>query len=94
MAAVGLETLMRKTASEFPDARAGEWRVTMQQRAKQTAQTAGKRIGSAVRELSTERDGEDARLDRLERLGELRSKKVLTEAEFKAEKKRLLAGVD
>ncbi len=94
MAAVGLETLMRKTASEFPDARAGEWRVTMQQRAKQTAQSAGKRIGSAVKELATERDGEDARLDRLERLGELRAKKVLTEGEFKAEKKRLLAGVD
>ncbi len=92
LAAVGLEALMRKTASEFPDARAGEWRVTMQQRAKQTAQSAGKRIGSAVRELSTERDGEDARLDRLERLGELRAKKVLTEAEFKAEKKRLMAG--
>ena len=41
LAAVGLEALMRKTASEFPDARAGEWRVTMQQRAKQTAQSAG-----------------------------------------------------
>jgi hypothetical protein len=91
LAAVGLEALMRKTASEFPDARAGEWRVTMQQRAKQSAQSAGKRIGSAVRELSTERDAEDARLDRLDRLGELRAKKVLTEAEFKAEKKRLLA---
>lgn len=91
LAAVGLEALMRKTASEFPDARAGEWRVTMQQRAKQAAQGAGKRIGSAVKELATERDGEDARLDRLERLGELKARKVLTDAEFKAEKKRLLA---
>lgn len=92
LAGIGLEALMRKSASEFPDARAGEWRVTMQQRAKRTAQSAGKRIGSAVRDLSTDRDEEDARLDRLERLGELRAKKVLTDTEFRAEKKRLLAG--
>ena len=72
LAAIAVEGLMRKSAVEFPDARAGEWRVTMQQRAKATAQTAGRRIGSAVKELATERDEEDAHLDRLERLGELR----------------------
>lgn len=93
LAAAGLEALMRKCAHEFPDARSGEWRVAWQQRAKQTASAAGKRIGSAVRELSSDRDAEDAHLDRLERLGELRAKKVLTETEFRAEKKRLLAGV-
>lgn len=92
IAGVGLEALMRKTASEFPDARSGEWRVTMQQRAKQTAQTAGRRIESAVKEIASDRDDDDAHLDRLERLGELRDKKVLTQAEFKAEKKRLLSG--
>jgi Short C-terminal domain len=37
-------------------------------------------------------DGEDARLERLERLGSLREKGVLTEEEFAAEKARLLGG--
>ena len=37
-------------------------------------------------------DGEDARLARLERLGELKDKGVLTEAEFAAEKSRVLGG--
>jgi hypothetical protein len=36
-------------------------------------------------------NGEDARLQRLERLGELREKGILTEEEFAAEKSRLLA---
>ncbi len=42
----------------------------------------------------TDLGASDARLDRLERLGELRARKVLTDTEFEAEKKRLLAGVD
>ena len=37
-------------------------------------------------------DSEDARLQRLEKLGELRDKGILTEAEFAAEKTRLLGG--
>jgi hypothetical protein len=93
LAAGGLEALMRKTAHEFPDARKGEWRVTFQQRVKRAGQVAGERAGSALRELTTDREPDDAHLDRLERLGELRAKKVLTEAEFKAEKKRLLGSV-
>jgi Short C-terminal domain len=35
---------------------------------------------------------EDARLERLERLGSLREKGILTEEEFAAEKARLLGG--
>ena len=35
---------------------------------------------------------EDARLQRLEKLGELRDKGILTEEEFAAEKARLLGG--
>ncbi|MGN6586549.1 MAG: SHOCT domain-containing protein [Solirubrobacterales bacterium] len=35
---------------------------------------------------------EDARLQRLEKLGELRDKGLLTEEEFAAEKTRLLGG--
>jgi hypothetical protein len=93
LAGGGLEALMRKTAHEFPDARKGEWRVSFQQRVKQAGQAAGERASSALRELTSDREPDDAHLDRLERLGELRAKKVLTEAEFKAEKKRLLGSV-
>lgn len=93
LAAAGLEALMRKCSHEFPDARSGEWRAGMQQRAKATARTAGQRIGSAVKELGSDRSPDDAHIDRLERLGELRANKVLTEAEFRAEKKRLLAQI-
>ena len=35
---------------------------------------------------------DDARLDRLDRLGELKAKGVLTESEFDAEKKKILSG--
>jgi hypothetical protein len=41
-----------------------------------------------------EGDGEDARLARLERLGALHEKGILTDEEFAAEKSRLLAGSD
>jgi len=37
-------------------------------------------------------NAEDARLERLERLGSLRDKGVLTEEEFAAEKAKLLGG--
>jgi hypothetical protein len=93
LAAAGLEALSRKTAREFPDARRGEWWVRMRQRARRASTEAGRRIGTAVRDLATEeRDPDELRLDRLERLGELKEKGVLTAAEFKAEKNRVLAG--
>ena len=38
------------------------------------------------------KDPDDAKLDRLERLGELKEKGVLTAAEFREEKKKLLSG--
>ncbi|MBK5219806.1 MAG: SHOCT domain-containing protein [Thermoleophilia bacterium] len=37
-------------------------------------------------------DGEEARLQRLERLGDLHKKGILTDAEFAAEKARVLGG--
>jgi hypothetical protein len=44
-----------------------------------------------VRELaSDDKHPDDAKLDRLERLGELKEKGVLTAAEFREEKKRIL----
>jgi Short C-terminal domain len=60
-----------------------------------------RRPDSGEREAGTESEaptatmpatGEDARLQRLEKLGELREKGILTEAEFAAEKARLLDG--
>jgi hypothetical protein len=93
LAAAGLEALSRKSATEFPDARRGEWLVRMRQRARLAGAETGRRIGSAIRELTEEdRDPEEVRMERLERLGELKEKGVLTAAEFRAEKKRVLAG--
>ncbi|MFL5899096.1 MAG: SHOCT domain-containing protein [Solirubrobacterales bacterium] len=51
--------------------------------------------GAALREAATSTmpvSQEDARLERLEKLGELRGKGILTEEEFAAEKARLLGG--
>jgi hypothetical protein len=91
LSAAGLEALSRSTHREFPDARRGEWLVNMRQRARQAGSEAGRRIGAAVRELGDEdKHPDDAKLDRLERLGEMKKKGVLTAAEFRAEKQRIL----
>jgi Short C-terminal domain len=93
LAGAGLEALSRKAQHEFPQAERGDWLLGMRQRASQASAAAGRRIGSAVRELtSDEGHPDDARLDRLERLGELKEKGVLTAAEFREEKKRILEG--
>jgi len=91
LAAAGIEALSRKTHHEFPDARRGEWLVGMRQRARQASAEAGRRIGAAIRDLGDDdRHPDDSKLDRLERLGELKKKGVLTRTEFRAEKKRIL----
>ncbi len=91
VAAAGLEALSRKTHHEFPDARRGDWLVQMRQRARRASAEAGRRIGSAMRELTDDdRDPEDALLDRLERLGELKKRGIVTAAEFREQKKRLI----
>jgi hypothetical protein len=92
LSGAGLEALRRMTHREFPDARRGDWLLGMRQRASRASAEAGRRIGSAVRELtSDEKHPDDARLDRLERLGELKERGILSTAEFKAEKERILA---
>ena len=54
---------------------------------------AGRRMGAAMRGLThEERHPEDAKFDHLERLGELKEKGVLTAAEFREEKKKILSG--
>jgi hypothetical protein len=65
---------------------------SMRVRARSVTSETGRRIGSAVKGLTDdEKDPDDARLDRLERLGELKEKGVLTQAEFREEKKKLLS---
>ncbi|MGH2984005.1 MAG: SHOCT domain-containing protein [Solirubrobacterales bacterium] len=90
LAAAGLEALSRKTAHEFPDARRGDWLLDIRQRARRTSAQAGKRITSAMRELTEDRDPDDALLDRLERLGELKERGILSAAEFREQKKRMI----
>jgi hypothetical protein len=93
LAGFGLEALKRKTEREFPGARKGDWMAAMRQRARSTGADAGRRIGAAVRGLTADdREPEDAKLDRLERLGELKEKGVLTATEFREEKKKVLSG--
>ena len=92
LAGAGIEKLRRSTGREFPDAKRGDWVRDMRLRARKTRKEAGRRIGSAMRELgSDEKHPDDAKLDRLEKLGELKEKGVLTAAEFREEKKRLLS---
>jgi hypothetical protein len=92
IAGVGIEALRRKTLVEFPGAQKGDWMQSMRERARSATSETGRRIGSAVKGLTDdEKDPDDARLDRLERLGELKEKGVLTQAEFREEKKKLLS---
>ena len=92
LAGLGLEALRRKTLVEFPGAQHGDWMQSMRERARRTTSETGRRIGSAVKGLTSEdRDPDDAKLDRLERLGELKEKGVLTAAEFREEKKKALS---
>jgi len=93
LAGVGIERLRRDTRREFPDAERGDWVAGMRRRARKMRKETGRRIGSAVRELgSDEKHPHDAKLDRLEKLGDLKKKGVLTAAEFREEKKKVLSG--
>ena len=93
LAAAGLEALKRKTAREFPGAKRGDWVLAMRKRARRMSAETGRRISSAMRELTDDdKHPDDAKLERLEKLGELKKKGVLTAAEFREEKKRILSG--
>jgi Short C-terminal domain len=93
LAGVGLEALRRKTDREFPGAKRGDWMQAMRERARRAGAETGRRISSAVKGLTAEeKDPEDAKLDRLERLGELKDKGVLTVTEFREQKKKILTG--
>jgi Short C-terminal domain len=93
LAGIWLEELRRRTARDFPGARRGDWMKGMRNRARKASNEAGRRVGSAVKELTTEdKEPDDAKLERLEKLGELKEKGVLTAAEFREEKKKILSG--
>jgi hypothetical protein len=94
LAAVWLEEVRRKTAREFPGAKRGDWTKSMRARARTATRETGRRIGSAMRELTDDNGThpDDAKLERLEKLGELKEKGVLTAAEFREEKKKILSG--
>ncbi|MGZ5312823.1 MAG: SHOCT domain-containing protein [Solirubrobacterales bacterium] len=89
VAGIGIEALERKSRHEFPDAEPGEWRVRMAARMREFGQSGATRMRSAIDDFGA-KDDDDARLERLAKLGELKQAGVLTPAEFKAEKQRLL----
>jgi hypothetical protein len=65
---------------------------SMRERARRASAETGRRIGSAVKGLTDEeKHPDDAKLDRLERLGELKEQGVLNQTEFRAEKKKILS---
>ena len=65
----------------------------MPERFQRATTEAGRRVGVAARGLTDgDRHPEDAKLDRLERLGELKEKGLLTATEFREEKKKILSG--
>jgi putative oligomerization/nucleic acid binding protein len=90
IAGIGLAALSSKTSHEFPDARSGEWRARVATRFRELSEGGAQRMRTAIGDLGG-RDEEDARLERLAKLGELKQKGLLTEEEFTAEKERLLA---
>jgi hypothetical protein len=92
IAGVGLWALARKTDQEFPGAKRGDWMQAMRERARRAGAETGRRIGSAMKGLTDEeKHPDDAKLERLERLGELKEKGVLTATEFREEKQKLLS---
>jgi hypothetical protein len=93
LAGTGLELLRRRTEREFPQAKRGDWMRAMRERVRHATSETGRHIGSAMKGLTDEDEHpDDARLDRLERLGELKEKGVLDEREFSAEKEKILSG--
>ncbi len=89
---IGIEALERKARNEFPDAEPGEWRVQIGTKIREWGSGGAEKMRSAISEIGDGRNEDDARLERLEKLGDLKQRGILDEEEFAAEKKRVLAG--
>jgi hypothetical protein len=83
--ALGVAMLRRDTAREFPDTRSGDAMRELRSR-----WFAARNRGPAVAVAGN--GGRSSRLDEIERLIALHDKGDLTDAEFAAEKKQLVAG--
>ena len=105
--ALGFEGLRRRTAAEFPDAERGDTQQRVRQglgrlgtatRARagavsgRASELAATRAGARNPGAEPEPDDGDIRLERLERLTQLRADGILDDAEFGAEKTRILNG--
>jgi hypothetical protein len=98
LAVFGVVALDRKVTAEFPDAKKGDLRERVRERIRELGAEGAKRTRAAIGDIGgnlgdmmeREKDPEDVRLERLAKLGELRDSGILTAAEFKAEKQRLL----
>lgn len=95
MAAFGIHELRKQTVEEFPDASYSD--TFGRTRDKVVGAVKGANLGEKASKLRlpdvrrpAAGDGEDTRLQRLERLGALHEKGVLTDEEFATEKSRLL----
>jgi hypothetical protein len=91
LAALGLEALHRKTEHEFPGATRVDRMHSIAERTRRAGTEGGWRMSSVMNGFRRDnRDPDDVRLERLERLGALEEKGVLTDEEFRAEKQRIL----
>jgi putative oligomerization/nucleic acid binding protein len=106
LAAFGIRELRKQSNEEFPDAELNEIfgrtkdRVVEAVKDANLGERASKlrlpevRLPSGSKSEAASTDDEDARLSRLERLGELHKKGILTDEEFATEKARLLNAND
>jgi hypothetical protein len=88
--ALGLETLRRQTAREYPDARRDDSFPRLRAWARGLGRRAP-RVPAQVAPAAAAPPASHSRLDQLERLGQLRENGLLDAAEFQREKTRLLA---
>lgn len=101
MAAFGIHELRRQTEEEYPEATYDEVFGRTRDKVVSAVKDANipERVGEQASKLRLPEvrrptGGGDDHLERLERLGALREKGILTEEEFAAEKARLLGGED
>jgi Short C-terminal domain len=91
LSAAGLEAIRRQTAREFPAADRAETAARFQAAVGSLGRPRPATIVQAAPPTGNGHDGEEQRLAQLERLEQLRASGTLDEAEFRAEKARLLA---